>query len=217
MCLGGAFVLFVMRPPIDYRGRLLVWSLSLISLFLAVYFVWTLVAGPPTFVEMFQPIAALFGKDITLTGRSSLWVMVLEEAINHPIQGIGFGAFWLGPDSRAGWIIDIIYWIPWQGHNAYIDILNETGAIGLTLVMAFLIFHMRQLAKVAKIDQSALALHGALFIYLVFSNIVETELFRPITIHLVLVTMSSFALTRSLLEMELRAATIPPAGVATSH
>lgn len=201
------FVLLVMRPPIAYHGRLLAWSLALITFLLGGYLVWTLVDGPPGLQEILGPIAALFGKDITLTGRSNIWALVLEEAARHPIHGIGFGAFWLGPDSASGWITDILYWVPWQGHNTYIDIYNETGLVGLSLVIGFLLFHCVQLQRVSRLDRSAFALHATLFLYLLLSNIVETKMFRPITVHLLLLAMSSLSLTRLLLEQELRNAT----------
>lgn len=205
------FVLFVMRPPIDLRGRLLAWSLGLISFVLTVYLIWTLVDGPPGLEDILGPIAGLFGKDITLTGRSNIWALVLEEAARHPIQGIGFGAFWLGPNSASDWIIEILYWVPWQGHNSYVDIYNETGLVGLMLVIGFLVIHCVQLQRVARLDRSIFALHATLFLYLILSNIVETKMFRPITVHLLMLTMSSLSLTRMLLDHELRAATRSPA------
>ena len=200
----GSYILFMMRPPFDYRGLVLPAALVGITTVLMLWLVMTMIVGSPGFADVFGPIAGLFGKDLSLTGRTDIWALTLEEASRHPLHGIGYGAFWLGPDSRAGWIIDILYWVPWQGHNAYIDIYNETGLVGLALVVLFLIYHALQLRRLARIDRASYTLHAAIFIYVVLTNVVETGMFRPINLSMVLMFVSSMDVSRQLFDLELR-------------
>lgn len=202
--VGGAIVIMVLRPPVDYRGRLLSWLLSLALLIGIPYYIWSMAFGAPTMTDVLTPVAALFGKDVTLTGRSDIWLMVLEFAADHPVQGVGYGAFWLGPDSMIAPIVDKLYWVPRQAHNGYIDVLNETGLIGLTLVVGYLVVYAIQLARVAGVDRSAFALHSAVFAYLIMTNIAETVMFRTITLCFFVTTVSSLCLSRILFEAELR-------------
>lgn len=206
----GPLVVLLLRTPPDWRRLVLPTALAVAALVALGWLVMAMIVGSPSFVDVFAPIAALFGKDITLTGRTDIWVMTLEEAARHPLHGIGYGAFWLGPESRAGWIIEALYWVPWQGHNAYIDLYNETGLVGLALVAGFLLWHFRQLQRLRQVDRSSWAVHATLFVYFLLTNVVETELFRTITIQTVLVTMSSMDVTRALFEVELRGAVLGP-------
>ena len=120
------------------------------------------------------------------------------------MQGVGYGAFWLGPDSMIAPIVDKLYWVPRQAHNGYVDVLNETGLIGLTLVSGYLIVYAIQLIKVARVDRSSFALHSAVFAYLILTNIAETVMFRTITLCFFVTTVSSLCLSRILFEAELR-------------
>ena len=209
--MGSVIVVGVLRSPIAYQGRLLVWFTRLL-LFLAIpYFLISLIWGIPGIEDLAAPVAELFGKDITFSRRSDIWRMVVDEMGGHLVQGTGYGAFWLGPDSRVDYIIDELHWTPWQAHNGYIDILNETGLIGFGLVMGFLIAHGWHLARVAKIDPASFALHLSFFVFLVASNIFESTMFRTITMEYLISILSSVTLSRILLEHELRAQYAVPA------
>jgi len=91
-------------------------------------------------LDVVDSLFALFGKDMTLTGRIDLWDTILLETKKNLLQGCGFGGFWV-VDSPT---IDIIYnqftWLPNRSHLGYLDILNETGIIGL-LLFGLMIFY----------------------------------------------------------------------------
>lgn len=48
-----------------------------------------------------DPIGAVLsatGKDATLTGRTELWRVALDQAQSHPLLGVGYMAFWSAPE-----------------------------------------------------------------------------------------------------------------------
>ena len=89
--------------------------------------------------------AALFqglGKDTTLTGRTYLWGEGLKIALQHPVLGVGYGAFWVQGRALAE-----EYWyefyIPtrtgFHFHNSYVETFVELGGVGLALLVALVV------------------------------------------------------------------------------
>jgi exopolysaccharide production protein ExoQ len=76
------------------------------------------------------------GRDATLTGRTGLWEMVLQEP-NNPLIGVGYSSFWLGERLERFWSMYPTS-PPIQAHNGYIEIYINLGLIGLTLMAAVL-------------------------------------------------------------------------------
>lgn len=202
--MGCVIVVGVLRSPVAYQGRLMGWGLSLLLLIAVPYFLISVIWGIPTIQDLAKPVADLFGKDLTFSRRTDIWAMVLGDLGDHLLQGTGYGAYWLGPGTRVDFIINELHWTPWQAHNAYIDILNETGVIGFSLVMGFLVFHGWQLSRVARIDPSSFALHLSFFVFLVASNLFESTMFRTITMEYLISVLSSVTLSRVLFEQQLQ-------------
>jgi exopolysaccharide production protein ExoQ len=114
-----------------------------------------------------------FGKDMTFTGRITLWQEMLLEISQHPIIGTGFQSFWVMSNYKLMNLYEKFVWLPLQAHNGYLDILNEVGVIGLTLVILMVIFYFTNLHKLRN------QLPWFLFIITVLIiNFQETTLFR---------------------------------------
>jgi O-antigen ligase len=86
-------------------------------------------------------VFGLFNRNTTLTGRIPMWTFLFNEYIEkRPLTGYGFNAFWYIPAHQvatqlaAGYPDPIII-----ADNGFIDILVNTGYVGLTL---FLVFYM---------------------------------------------------------------------------
>jgi O-antigen ligase len=78
----------------------------------------------------------LFGDPTSFTGRTEIWNVMLDYLKQHPFLGSGYGSFWnIGPDgpssTHGGWVSDFVA----VGHNGYLDILAQTGAIGFALTL----------------------------------------------------------------------------------
>ena len=87
-----------------------------------------------------SPAASVFDDPAALTGRVQIWPVLLQYASDHLWLGAGYGSFWaIGEASpiyqyASGWVTTVDH-----AHNGYIQILIQTGAIGLAIVLATLI------------------------------------------------------------------------------
>lgn len=80
------------------------------------------------------------GRDMTFTDRTLIWTDVLDNAKKSPVLGVGYGAFWvgfLGHDlyPLPNWDRKTPSWRPNEGHNGFIDVYVDLGAIGLLLLI----------------------------------------------------------------------------------
>ena len=135
--------------------------------------------GFPTFQEVIETALTPTGRDVTLTGRTYLWELMIAEAMRNPWFGIGYGSFWVGLDGRSGRIAMLVGWgYPGSAHNGFIDNLNELGLVGLALVFAVLVQHARNLWLLSSIDRSTALVHGAVLVFVITINIAESVLVR---------------------------------------
>ena len=152
----------------------------------------------PNWEEISSPIAALFGKGSDLTGRTQIWELVEMEIAKHPITGLGYGAFWLGPGSLSDPIIQVLFWIPLQSHDGYLDIINEQGFIGLTLLLLSFILQFITLIRLARTDRLQAAFLTAVFISIIGSNFTESGLFRGVNFQQIFYFITIVAASSSL-------------------
>ena len=69
----------------------------------------------------------------------------------------------------------------WQAHNGYVDLLNETGVIGLGLIMAAILTHLAWVLRNFGTN-SRMPVHLVMIVIILISNISESGLSRPITL-----------------------------------
>jgi exopolysaccharide production protein ExoQ len=115
------------------------------------------------------------GRDLTLTGRTDLWADLLDIAAETPIFGVGYGSFWIG-NTHNLWERHL--WGPTQGHNGYIDVYLELGAVGLLILAAVIIR-----GYLATLDRMTTnfgqgALHFAWLTVIVIHNVTESSYLR---------------------------------------
>jgi O-antigen ligase len=165
-----------------------------------------IVIGAPSVEQMMNPIAGAFGKNLTFSGRTLIWAAVLQEAFQHPWLGTGYGAFWQGniAGSPSGELIRDIGFTVWQSHNGYIDVFNETGIIGLFLLVSNFIAHLVMAGKVSRFDRNSAALHAAIGICFILINLAENN-FRMVHAGFTVYFLSSLTLARILLQQKLLA------------
>ncbi len=96
-------------------------------------------------MQLFELILGAVGRDITLTERVDLWAIILEEVRKHWVLGCGFGGYWVPTSALMTAIYEDFVWLPNQAHNGYLDILNETGIIGLTLFLGLVLYYLKRL------------------------------------------------------------------------
>jgi len=116
------------------------------------------------------------GRDITLTGRTELWEVVVRMA-EHPFIGEGYESFWLGERLKKLWAL--YYFKPVQAHSGYIEMYLNLGSIGLLFLGGVIVSYYRKqrrmlLSDMAMTEQINLARFGMGFlIAYLFYNITE--------------------------------------------
>jgi O-antigen ligase len=130
-----------------------------------------------TFYSAFDSLASLFGllgKDITLTGRIDIWSSVFQEAKKHFFLGCGFGGFWGIDTPTIDSISTELGWFVNQSHSGYLDILNETGVVGISLVAFMMVSYFKNLLNLEQTH-----FWKWFVIAVLIANISESTLFRP--------------------------------------
>lgn len=104
-----------------------------------------------------EEVLALFGRDLTLTGRTTIWGVALDYLSGSPWLGYGYQAAWRSDDGmplymlRYGW-----QWNPSQSHNGYIDVMLGVGVLGIAIcLLAFLNDVVRSSRALAGDDREA--------------------------------------------------------------
>jgi exopolysaccharide production protein ExoQ len=146
------------------------------------------------FIVSFEPgilrfLTNVLEKDPTLTGRTDLWASIFQETKKHLLFGCGFGGFWIPNSPAMEKLYEEYVWFPNEAHLGYLDILNETGVLGLTLCVIMLISYFRKLSATPKPHVWQWFVVLALII-----NFSESTLFRMNTVTFVMFTFSYVAL-----------------------
>jgi O-antigen ligase len=165
----------------------------------------------PERTEILEPFANLFGKSADLTGRSDIWEPLAIEIEKHWLFGVGYGGFWLGPGSASQPILDRLPWIPYQAHNGYLDILNELGALGMTLFIGLLLAHVRDLFNMMRFDRTGAALFASMQTTLLASNLTESSIFRGVTFQFWLFVLLCVSVNTALRRHRVSQPPVPPA------
>lgn len=124
--------------------------------------------------EILESVFGLFGKDLSFTGRVDLWKMVFSMTEGNMLTGWGLGGFWVMDGAHLRPLFEEFVWIPNQAHQGYIDILNQVGIPGLTLLLLMIASYLTGLSKLKKNS-----LWKWLFLGVIILNFQESVFFRP--------------------------------------
>ena len=80
-------------------------------------------------------LLSLLGKNPTLTGRTDLWLAVLDLIKGSPLLGWGYMAAWVPTDPQIAAIIQELHWSVSSAHSAYLDVTLQLGLVGLGLLL----------------------------------------------------------------------------------
>jgi exopolysaccharide production protein ExoQ len=138
------------------------------------------------------------GKDITLTGRTDLWRVAIDEIAARPLVGAGFQAFWhtgnpvaeslwaqFGIESRSGF----------NFHNLYLSNAVEIGVLGVgmqTMLLLWTGIAALRLALITRDHRSAAFLAAAVMILSVTP--LEVQVYFQFNLHtLLMIAMLVYA------------------------
>ena len=199
-----AFLMLFLRMPSNLRryspyligsfvGLLLIYSLAILRLV-------------PGLDLILSPIVALTGKDLSFTGRSDIWDIVIEHVHLHPLLGTGYGAYWIGPivgTPSFDFVLRMSFY-PGSAHNGYLEVVNDLGLVGLVCLIGYLITYVKQSLKLLTIDRNQGTLYLCLFVQQGIGNLSESHWFSVMSVNFVIMTMATTCLARALLESRLR-------------
>jgi exopolysaccharide production protein ExoQ len=78
-------------------------------------------------------VVALVDRDVTLSGRTTIWGAAVLMGMDRPWIGHGFDAFWLGDVGPSGEVRRIAGWDVPGAHNGFLEIWLDLGLLGLAL------------------------------------------------------------------------------------
>lgn len=108
------------------------------------------------------------GRDTTLTGRTDVWNSLLPVAMQRPLLGYGFGGFWT-QEIRDHFMIS-------DAHNGYLDVILDTGFLGLFLTTMFLLSSCHKAITLLKKDLLWSSLWSCFLFMAVIHNISESSI-----------------------------------------
>jgi O-antigen ligase len=203
--LSSLVLVSMLRTPLHTQGHSsTIWYLLAVVI-LSPLLAYMVIIGSFNYLDLAQPFGELFGKDATFSGRTDIWGQLFIQIGNHPFLGAGFNSFWTADNPEALMISKKLMWNVPNGHNGYIDLLNELGFIGFFLLITFLVFHFRDCARLSTYNRPAASLHVVLMLYAILANLTETGWFHPIGFTHVVAAISSAVVSRMLFEQRLKA------------
>ena len=117
---------------------------------------------------------------LTLSGRPQLWSAVIDMWRDFPIFGVGAGAFeWVFPAYKTDELspLRVI-----NAHSSYLNLLAETGLVGMTLLIAILSAYLIRITIMIKHKPQLIYITGPLimgWIAFVIHEGVENNLLLP--------------------------------------
>jgi exopolysaccharide production protein ExoQ len=194
------FMLLLMKPP----GALKRSMPFLVGAFAAVVLVYALAVLDlvPGLSSLLLPVEALTGKDLSFSGRRNIWFILIDQIHQHPWFGLGFGAYWTGavPSSPSYEMLWRLWFYPSEGHNGYLDVINELGWAGGLLLFGYFIRYLRDALKLMRTQPQLAALYLALVFRGFIADMSESHWFSPLTVDFVIMTLATCTLARSMLQ-----------------
>jgi exopolysaccharide production protein ExoQ len=171
-------------------------ALTVPAVFGSVYFIYAF--GAASGFWDFQAMATLIFGDPTLTQRTDIWAFAFRMMPGHLTSGFGYEGFWgAGPESpsiRAGGP-GFVAQMP-HGHNGYIDVVLQTGFIGLTLIGGMLLAALHVAGRVARTSLSLSSFALSYIVFCLLYNLFESTFFRSFNIqHMMLMTVIALSAT----------------------
>lgn len=160
----------------------------------------------PGLEGVLAPIQMLTGKDLSFSGRTNIWYVLTQHIHLSPLLGSGYGAYWVGEDavwSPSHLMLQLLYFYPTEGHNGYLDVINDLGAVGGFLLLGYFVRYIRDGLRVMRFDRA----QGALYLTMLFrgflADMSESHWMNALNIDFLIMTLATAAVARSLLQAHL--------------
>ena len=125
-------------------------------------------------------VVGIFGRDLTFSGRTVLWVSVLDEISQNPWLGYGYRAYWQGFWGPSAALWAQFPWLPPHSHNGLLDIALDLGVVGVTIFLIGFLAISSQAYMCIRSTKTWLGLFPIIFLnYMFLTNISESSLLGP--------------------------------------
>jgi exopolysaccharide production protein ExoQ len=142
-----------------------------------------------------EAIFALFGKNATFTGRTDIWVSVMNMINQRPWFGYGFSGFWNGRLSEAAAVWRDTRWHVPHSHNGYLDLWLDLGLLGMGLFALSFWSALRRSIVWIRTVKTADQLWPVMFlIYFTLANVTESSLLSQNNIYWVFYVATAVSL-----------------------
>ncbi len=84
----------------------------------------------------------LLGRDATLTGRTDIWAVLVDQIRAAPWTGFGYKAYWAAENGPVFWVRQATAWDVPTAHNGWIELGLAVGLPGMALMA---IYYLRAL------------------------------------------------------------------------
>lgn len=126
---------------------------------------------------------SVLGRDVTLTGRTIYWPLMLNKIWERPWFGYGYHAFWIGGwkgESADIWRYLAVGNEPPHAHNGFLNLWFDVGLIGLGVFMAgFATNFMRAMTWVRTYRATEGLVPICYLTFLLLTNLTESFLVEP--------------------------------------
>ncbi|MFQ3615824.1 MAG: O-antigen ligase [Cyanobacteriota bacterium] len=124
-------------------------------------------------------VVDVLGKDLTLTGRTDLWMSVLEMIKQRPWLGYGYQAFWDGLNGPSAVVWRAEAWKVPDAHNGFLDLLLQLGIVGMVVfLVGYFANAMGSIIRLRRMTGSEFIWPVPFLIFMILSNLPETSLMR---------------------------------------
>lgn len=125
-------------------------------------------------------IASALGRDVTLTGRTGIWAIVVSKIAKHPWLGYGYLGFWRGLEGDSADIWYETYFLAPNSHNGFLDLALDLGLVGVLLFFLSFFKNCWRSLTWLRLNQSIEGLVPIVYLtYLFLYNITESTLITP--------------------------------------
>jgi O-antigen ligase len=94
-----------------------------------------------------------------------------------------------------------LYFYPTEGHNGYLDVINDLGFFGGVVLVGYLVAFLRQGLAIFKLLRPQGALYLCLLFEQLIGNLSESRWFNTLSFDFVIMTIATVAMGKTLLEI----------------
>ena len=137
-----------------------------------------------------------FGRDATLSGRTSLWQAAIEKIFDRPWLGYGYQGFWRAT-GEATVIWNLEGYKPPHAHNGFINLALDLGFVGLFIFLLMITMNYIRAIAWLRLSKTSIDLWPVCYVTFFFMyNHSENTIIEQNSIFWTLLVMTSLSMHR---------------------